>query len=89
MPVSAICVCCLYLLSLSLLSVSAVCIYGLTAVPVYRARQGELFDYLTKMVKLSEKKTRHIMLQLLLAVNHMHQNNVVHRDLKVGVVADE
>ena len=35
------------------------------------------------MVKLSEKKTRHIMHQLFLAVCHMHQNNVVHRDLKV------
>lgn len=54
------------------------------------ARQGELFDYLTKMVKLSEKKTRHIMLQLLLAVNHMHQNNVVHRDLKPeNILMDE
>ena len=48
-----------------------------------RARGGELFDYLTRMVKLSEKKSRHIVHQLLLAVCHMHRHDVVHRDLKV------
>lgn len=43
---------------------------------------GELFDYLTQMVKLSEKKTRKIMYQIFLAVEHMHSHQVVHRDLK-------
>lgn len=42
-----------------------------------------MFDYLTRMVKLSEKKSRHIVHQLLLAVCHMHRHDVVHRDLKV------
>ena len=46
------------------------------------AQGGELFDYLTKMVKLSEKKTRQIMYQLFSAVEHMHAHHVVHRDLK-------
>ena len=49
-----------------------------------RARGGELFDYLTRMVKLSEKKSRHIVYQLFLAVCHMHRHGVVHRDLKVS-----
>lgn len=54
------------------------------------AAGGELFDYLTQMVKLSEKKTRQIMQQILLAVEHMHSHNVVHRDLKPeNVLLDE
>lgn len=43
---------------------------------------GELFDYLTKMVKLSEKKTRQIMYQVFTALEHMHACDVIHRDLK-------
>lgn len=51
---------------------------------------GELFDYLTHMVKLSEKKTRKIMYQILLAVGHMHDHQVVHRDLKPeNILLDE
>lgn len=45
-------------------------------------KNGELFDYLTKFVALSEKKTRQIMRQLFEAVAHVHSKNVVHRDLK-------
>lgn len=45
-------------------------------------KNGELFDYMNKVVTLSEKKTRQIMRQLLGVVDHMHQRNVVHRDLK-------
>ncbi|OUC47744.1 putative kinase domain protein [Trichinella nativa] len=47
------------------------------------AKDGELFDYLTKVVTCSEKKTRHIMKQLLEAVKAMHQKNIVHRDIKL------
>ncbi|KAL5108446.1 Phosphorylase b kinase gamma catalytic chain skeletal muscle/heart isoform [Taenia crassiceps] len=43
---------------------------------------GELFDYLTKMITLSEKRTRMIMRQMLDAVNFIHSKGVVHRDLK-------
>ncbi|KAF2885449.1 hypothetical protein ILUMI_20729 [Ignelater luminosus] len=45
-------------------------------------KHGELFDYLTSVVTLSEKKTRYIMRQVLEGVQHIHGNGVVHRDLK-------
>ncbi|KAL5016502.1 hypothetical protein ScPMuIL_006091 [Solemya velum] len=45
-------------------------------------KQGELFDYLTQVVTLSEKRTRIIMRQLFEAVEFIHSKNVVHRDLK-------
>ncbi|EFA05218.1 phosphorylase b kinase gamma catalytic chain, skeletal muscle/heart isoform isoform X1 [Tribolium castaneum] len=45
-------------------------------------KNGELFDYLTSVVTLSEKKTRYIMRQVLEGVAHIHARNIVHRDLK-------
>ncbi|GAB6030229.1 hypothetical protein CHUAL_005905 [Chamberlinius hualienensis] len=45
-------------------------------------KNGELFDYLTSVVTLSEKKTKQIMKQLFEAVDHVHSQGVVHRDLK-------
>lgn len=45
-------------------------------------KNGELFDYLTTVVTLSEKKTRYIMRQVLEGLEHIHSRNVVHRDLK-------
>jgi len=45
-------------------------------------RNGELFDYLTSVVTLSEKKTRYIMKQIFEALLHVHKMNIVHRDLK-------
>ncbi|XP_044260336.1 phosphorylase b kinase gamma catalytic chain, skeletal muscle/heart isoform isoform X2 [Tribolium madens] len=45
-------------------------------------KNGELFDYLTSVVTLSEKKTRYIMKQVLEGVAHIHARNIVHRDLK-------
>ncbi|XP_052222433.1 phosphorylase b kinase gamma catalytic chain, skeletal muscle/heart isoform-like isoform X2 [Dreissena polymorpha] len=45
-------------------------------------KQGELFDYLTQVVTLSEKRTRLFMKQLLTAVEYLHSKNIVHRDLK-------
>ncbi|XP_061446909.1 phosphorylase b kinase gamma catalytic chain, liver/testis isoform [Rhineura floridana] len=45
-------------------------------------RRGELFDYLTEKVTLSEKETRSIMRALLEAVSYLHTNNIIHRDLK-------
>lgn len=51
---------------------------------------GELFDYLTSLVTLSEKKTRHIMRQLLDAVAFIHDHDVVHRDIKPeNILLDE
>ncbi|OQV13303.1 Phosphorylase b kinase gamma catalytic chain, liver/testis isoform [Hypsibius exemplaris] len=45
-------------------------------------RKGELFDYLNNVVTVSEKRTRIIMGQLLVAVQFIHSRNVIHRDLK-------
>ncbi|CAG4934185.1 unnamed protein product [Colias eurytheme] len=45
-------------------------------------KNGELFDYLTSVVTLSEKKTRYIMRQVLEGVRHVHSKRIVHRDLK-------
>ncbi|XP_043942570.1 phosphorylase b kinase gamma catalytic chain, liver/testis isoform [Protopterus annectens] len=45
-------------------------------------RRGELFDYLTEKVTLSEKEARCIMRALLEAVYFLHSNNIIHRDLK-------
>ncbi|XP_038056714.1 phosphorylase b kinase gamma catalytic chain, liver/testis isoform-like [Patiria miniata] len=44
--------------------------------------EGELFDYLTKFVTLSEKKTRNIMRQILVAIQFIHDHGIVHRDIK-------
>ncbi|KAK8405037.1 hypothetical protein O3P69_001545 [Scylla paramamosain] len=43
---------------------------------------GELFDHLTTVVTLSEKKTKVIMRQLFEALAHVHGKGIVHRDLK-------
>ncbi|XP_070205837.1 phosphorylase b kinase gamma catalytic chain, skeletal muscle/heart isoform-like isoform X2 [Littorina saxatilis] len=45
-------------------------------------KQGELFDYLTQEVSLSEKRTRFFMHQLFDVVNYLHGKRIVHRDLK-------
>lgn len=45
-------------------------------------RRGELFDYLTEKVTLSEKETRSMMHALLQAVLYLHSHSIVHRDLK-------
>ncbi|XP_078278341.1 phosphorylase b kinase gamma catalytic chain, skeletal muscle/heart isoform-like [Rhinoraja longicauda] len=45
-------------------------------------KKGELFDYLTEKVTLSEKEARSIMRALLEVVQFLHSKNIVHRDLK-------
>ncbi|CAI5795102.1 phosphorylase b kinase gamma catalytic chain, skeletal muscle/heart isoform isoform X1 [Podarcis muralis] len=45
-------------------------------------KRGELFDYLTEKVTLSEKETRKIMRALLEVIQYLHSMNIVHRDLK-------
>ncbi|KAF9527208.1 hypothetical protein CPB83DRAFT_793652 [Crepidotus variabilis] len=51
---------------------------------------GELFDYLVEKGRLSEEETRNLFGQLCLAVAYLHDNDIVHRDLKLeNVLLDE
>ncbi|XP_070340615.1 phosphorylase b kinase gamma catalytic chain, skeletal muscle/heart isoform isoform X3 [Equus asinus] len=50
--------------------------------PQHQMKRGELFDYLTEKVTLSEKETRKIMRALLEVICALHKLNIVHRDLK-------
>lgn len=51
---------------------------------------GELFEHLNRAVKLSEKQTKHIIRQLLTAVEYIHSKHIVHRDLKPeNILLDE
>ncbi|XP_059478740.1 phosphorylase b kinase gamma catalytic chain, skeletal muscle/heart isoform isoform X2 [Neocloeon triangulifer] len=53
-------------------------------------RNGELFDHLTNVVTLSEKKTRYIMKQVFEAIEHVHDKGIVHRDIKPeNILLDE
>ena len=45
-------------------------------------KRGELYEYLDEKVRLSEKRVRTYMKQLLEAVHHCHDMGFVHRDLK-------
>ena len=45
-------------------------------------KRGELYEYLDEKVRLSEKRVRNYMKQILDAVNHCHTLGFVHRDLK-------
>ncbi|XP_070571748.1 phosphorylase b kinase gamma catalytic chain, skeletal muscle/heart isoform-like [Ptychodera flava] len=53
-------------------------------------KNGELFDHLTRVVTLSEKKTRQVMRHIFEAVRHVHSFGIVHRDLKPeNILLDE
>ncbi|CAK8676893.1 phosphorylase b kinase gamma catalytic chain, skeletal muscle/heart isoform-like [Clavelina lepadiformis] len=53
-------------------------------------KKGELFDYLTEVVKFGEKQTRSMMRSLLEAVLYLHSQNIIHRDLKPeNILLDE
>ena len=45
-------------------------------------KRGELYEYLDAKVRLSEKRVRSYMKQLLEAVHYCHKMGFVHRDLK-------
>ena len=43
----------------------------------------ELFQYVAERKRLDEKETGRILKQLLLAIDYLHRNGIVHRDLKL------
>ena len=43
----------------------------------------DLVDYITKMRWLTEAEARHIFRQIVSAVEYIHRNSVVHRDIKL------
>ena len=45
---------------------------------------GELFEHIAARGHYREKDAAHLMRTLLMVVEHCHNMNVVHRDLKVG-----
>ena len=46
----------------------------------------ELFDHLNDVVRLDEKQAKTIMRKVLNAVNFLHQNDIIHRDIKLVIV---
>ncbi|OLY77949.1 Serine/threonine protein kinase KIN1 [Smittium mucronatum] len=44
---------------------------------------GQLLDYILKKGRLNESHARKFARQILSAINYMHENNIVHRDLKI------
>ncbi|XP_076307373.1 serine/threonine-protein kinase NIM1-like isoform X2 [Tachypleus tridentatus] len=46
------------------------------------ANGGELFHFITSEGRLPEQRAKRLMAQVVSAVNHMHQNNIIHRDIK-------
>lgn len=43
---------------------------------------GELFEFLANETEVPEAECKRIMRELLVAVGHLHKNNIVHRDIK-------
>lgn len=51
---------------------------------IYRVTGGELFDRIVEKGSYTEKDASHLIRQVLEAVDYMHEQGVVHRDLKVS-----
>lgn len=51
----------------------------------FRVTGGELFDRIVAKGSYSERDAANLIRQILEAVDYMHENGVVHRDLKVNL----
>lgn len=58
--------------------------FGLTWM-LFRVTGGELFDRIVEKGSYTEKDAADLIRQVLEAVDYMHEQGVVHRDLKVSV----
>ena len=47
------------------------------------ARKGDLSVYLQSREKISEQEASHYLFQLLHAINHIHNQDIIHRDIKL------
>jgi fused-like protein len=52
---------------------------------VMELAQGQLFEILDEDKKLPESEIRKIGQQLVAALFYLHSNNIIHRDIKVGI----
>lgn len=59
------------------------CILNLTLILTFRVTGGELFDRIVEKGSYTEKDAADLIRQVLEAVDYMHEQGVVHRDLKV------
>jgi serine/threonine protein kinase len=57
--------------------------YRFGAVNRLRITGGELFDRIIELRRYTEKDASHVMRQALKGIRHMHERNLVHRDIKV------
>lgn len=60
------------------------------AIVMEYAKNGELFEHVKKNIRIPEQEAKKFMFQIFLAVDNMHANGVVHRDLKLeNILLDE
>lgn len=68
-----------------------ICLYpgcdGVSPSPFHRVTGGELFDRIVEKGSYTEKDASDLIRQILEAVDYMHSQGVVHRDLKVLILA--